>query len=172
MKQSLTDDFVSFYQAFSADSIANLGHLYAESVTFVDPVHEINGLESLKQYFDHLCGGEGASYFAITDVISTSKGVVSDVGEEQASAFFRWQMTYSHPSLSSGKPLTLVGGSMIRFSDRIIYQEDFYDLGQMVYQHIPVLGWAVKKVKARLAGSQTMAPSIDNTATSYSEISS
>ena len=169
MKQSLTDDFVSFYQAFSADSIANLGHLYAESITFVDPVHKVNGLESLKQYFHHLCGGEGTSHFAITDVIAADKELVLEDAEAQASAFFRWQMTYNHPSLSSGKPLILVGGSMIRFSNRITYQEDFYDLGQMVYQHIPVLGWAVKKVKARLAGSEAIAPSPNNTATILSE---
>ena len=162
MIQSLTDDFVNFYQAFSVESIANLGDLYAEDVVFVDPIHQVSGLESLKEYFLHLCDGDGDSYFAITDVITSGElnATVSGVGER--SAFIRWQMTYNHPSLSGGKSLKLVGGSMVRFGERITYQEDFYDVGQMIYQHIPVLGWAVKKVKKHLAGGSSYSPEEHN----------
>ena len=158
MIQSLTDDFVSFYQAFSVDSIANLGDLYAEDVVFIDPIHQVSGLKSLKQYFLHLCDGDGDSFFAITDVITSGELTATVSGGVERSAFVRWQMTYNHPSLSGGKSLKLVGGSMVRFGERITYQEDFYDVGQMVYQHIPVLGWAVKKVKKHLAGGSSNSP--------------
>ena len=45
----------------------------------------------------------------------------------------------------------LDGASHLRLADnRIAYQRDYYDLGAMLYEHIPLLGGAVRAVKARL----------------------
>jgi hypothetical protein len=60
-------------------------------------------------------------------------------------------MHYAHPSLANGKPLVLNGGTLIKFNAQITYHEDYYDMGAMVYQHIPVIGWAVNKINARIA---------------------
>ncbi|HEY7774461.1 MAG TPA: nuclear transport factor 2 family protein [Marinagarivorans sp.] len=149
MKRSLLDEFIAFYESFDAKRISELGALYAQDVIFIDPIHRVDGIAALQGYFNHLCAGEGESRFRITDVIRAAE---SQDGAD-SSAFLRWQMTYSHPKLAGNKTLTLVGGSMVRYSDVIHHQEDFYDLGQMIYQHLPVLGWAVKKVKSHLAGS-------------------
>jgi hypothetical protein len=62
-----------------------------------------------------------------------------------------WQMTFSHPRLRRGKALKVRGMTLIRFTDRIYYHEDFYDLGAMLYQHIPLLGTAVRHINRRLS---------------------
>jgi hypothetical protein len=47
--------------------------------------------------------------------------------------------------------LKLTGVSIINFTDgRITSQEDFYDMGAMTYEHIPLLGGAIRVVKARM----------------------
>lgn len=38
----------------------------------------------------------------------------------------------------------------IRFTDRIFYHEDFYDLGAMIYQHVPVLGRIIRFINQRI----------------------
>jgi hypothetical protein len=34
--------------------------------------------------------------------------------------------------------------------DKVLYQRDYYDAGEMLYEHLPVLGWAVRGVKKRV----------------------
>lgn len=34
--------------------------------------------------------------------------------------------------------------------DRIVRQRDYYDAGEMIYEHLPILGWAVRGVKRRV----------------------
>ena len=137
------DKLCSFYTHFNASKIPDLGEIYDAKVAFVDPLHKVDGLPALKAYFSHLCDDQGQYRFAITHKL---------VNQNQG--FIRWVMHYSHPKLASGKPLQLVGGSLLHFDQRITAQEDFYDMGAMVYQHIPLLGWAVRKVNHHLSGVQ------------------
>jgi hypothetical protein len=46
----------------------------------------------------------------------------------------------------SDKQITLDGTTQLGVSDdSIIYHKDYYDLGEMVYEHVPILGFVVKK---------------------------
>jgi hypothetical protein len=35
-------------------------------------------------------------------------------------------------------------------NDRVVLQRDYYDAGEMIYEHLPLLGWAVRSVKRRV----------------------
>ena len=60
-------------------------------------------------------------------------------------------MTYSHKQLNSGKPITVEGHSFIMGDDsKVTYHRDYVDLGQMLYEHIPVLGRLIQWVKKRM----------------------
>jgi hypothetical protein len=43
------------------------------------------------------------------------------------------------------------GVTLIRFTDRIYYHEDFFDLGAMLYQHVPVLGSVIRYLNNRMS---------------------
>lgn len=133
-------DFKEFYNIFNSETPAQLPRFYHPAVTFKDPIHELKGIAALTDYFASFCNANTQYRFEfINEVITHDQ------------AFFQWRMYYSHPRLANGKPLQLNGGSLIKFNTQIIYHEDFYDMGAMIYQHIPVLGWAVKKINARIA---------------------
>ena len=34
--------------------------------------------------------------------------------------------------------------------DKIIVHQDFFDGGAMLYEHLPVMGWAIRKLKERM----------------------
>jgi hypothetical protein len=134
------EDFKQLYKTFSSATPAQLPKLYHSAITFKDPVHELKGIAALTHYFASFCN-QGTQYrFEFTNQV---------ISNDQA--FFQWQMLYTHPSLANGKPLLLNGGTLIKFNTQIIYHEDFYDMGAMIYQHLPLLGWAVKKINARIA---------------------
>jgi len=132
--------FKQLYQTFNANTLSQLPTFYTPSIVFKDPVHQIAGINSLTNYFASFCNPESQCQFEfVNEVISDDQ------------AFFQWQMHYSHPKLQAGKPLKLNGGTLIKFNSQITYHEDFYDMGAMIYQHIPLLGWAVKKINARIS---------------------
>jgi hypothetical protein len=133
------ENFKALYQRFDSKTLINLQDLYSAAIVFKDPLHQLQGINSLKRYF---------ASFLTTDMDCRFVFVNQLVNAEQA--FFQWQMHYSHPRLQAGKTLLLNGGTLIKFHTTIYYHEDFYDLGAMVYQHIPILGWAVNKVNKHL----------------------
>jgi len=60
-------------------------------------------------------------------------------------------MHYRHPSVGKGKEITLTGGTELVWQDnRVIRHHDLFDAGAMLYEHLPVMGWAIHKVKDRL----------------------
>lgn len=132
-------EFKQLYNTFDKDSLVSLGQLYSEDVTFADPLHVIQGLPALTQYFYAMCGNLTECRFEFIDEI---------VGQD--SAFFKWHMHYRHPSIRANKLLTLTGATLIHFSDKIDRHEDFYDMGAMLYEHIPLIGSAIGFVKSRI----------------------
>jgi hypothetical protein len=134
------EQFKRLYQTFDSHTLAYLPQLYSPTIIFKDPVHQLNGISALSDYFSGFCNSETKCQFEITNQI---------VAKDQA--FFQWQMYYQHARLKSGQNLTLNGGTLIKFNSKIVYHEDFYDMGAMIYQHLPLLGWAVKKINSRIA---------------------
>lgn len=135
------ENFTAIYQRFDSNTLLRLPWVYSPDIVFKDPIHELQGIEALKNYFARFCNADTQCSFVFLNQLVT---------DEQA--FIQWQMHYRHASLQQGKILTLNGGSLIKFNSHIYYHEDFYDMGAMIYQHLPLLGWAVKKINARLAG--------------------
>lgn len=135
-----TERFKQVYKVFNQGMLKQLPDIYSPEVIFIDPVHQLTGLTALTQYFAGFCSDELRCEFAIYNEISS-----------QGQAFFQWKMHYQHPRLESGMPLILDGGSLIKFDTHIIFHQDFYDMGAMIYQHIPLLGWIVKKINSGIA---------------------
>jgi len=131
--------FKKFYRQFDQQSLTFLGEIYSDDVTFSDPVHMIQGLDTLKQYFESMCGNLTQCRFDFIDEI---------IGENDAC--FKWEMHYSHPSLKSNAPLKLMGATFIKYSDKIDSHEDFYDMGAMLYEHLPLVGSAIRLIKCRI----------------------
>lgn len=127
-----------------------LASVYDEKIQFRDPFHQVNGLESLTHYFinmyenvEHIEFEFGHSWLDSVDANTDTK--------TKTSAFIRWQMRYQHPRINSGKTVQVDGGSeLIWHNDKIIQHQDFFDGGQMLYEHLPLMGWAIRKLKERM----------------------
>lgn len=138
-KQLLLNSFKTFYQNSGELHLEQIDALYTQDIEFRDPLHTILGILALKSYMKNLYANSRDIRFEYTDELS---------GENWAT--ITWLMHFRHPSLAGGKLISVRGITQIRFTDRIFYHEDFYDLGAMIYQHVPVLGRIIRFINQRI----------------------
>ncbi len=134
--------FVEFYNQLNFSNLDTLRELYADQVEFIDPVHQILGLAALEQYFAHAYQNLQQCEFEMG-----AHGVGPHWG------FVSWQMRFCHPAINAGALIVVDGSTELTYNEagKIIRHRDYYDLTQMVYQHLPVIGWLTGKVRNRMA---------------------
>ena len=134
-------DFLEVFNALSSDNLYRLEEIYTSDIRFIDPAHEINGLERLRDYFAKL-------YANVTSVNFDFHEMVSD----GLSGYVQWDMHFAHPKLNGGQQITVPGASFLRFSSsgKVCYHRDYFDLGSMLYQHLPLIGSVVRSINRRL----------------------
>ncbi|WP_249422250.1 nuclear transport factor 2 family protein [Marinomonas lutimaris] len=135
----LIERFKAFYLDVKHPKLDKIDDVYTEDVLFKDPVHELRGAENLHAYLSEMCVNVHSGRFEYLDQI------VSD-----NTAYIKWNMHFKHPKLGN-KTITVRGISQVQFNERIYFHEDVYDLGQLIYEHVPLLGAVVKGLKKRLA---------------------
>ncbi len=130
---------MDFYSDFSKESVSLIESIYTQDIEFVDPVHTLTGILALKTYFKRMA----------TNMLDYEMRYL-DVIESEGSAHLSWEMTFAHKSLNSGKPIMVRGMSFLKFTSKVYYHEDSYDLGALVYEHIPVFGKLTRFLKKRM----------------------
>lgn len=136
-------NFCDFFTRFNLSNLDRLESVYADSVLFKDPVHELTGVADMRGYLAGLCAELEFCNFVFHRHI-----------EQGDSAYLRWSMEYAHPKIAGGKPLQIEGASEIEFDgDLVKYQCDYYDMGAMLYEHLPIIGAMIRWLRNRLAQS-------------------
>ncbi|MCE0496237.1 nuclear transport factor 2 family protein [Vibrio salinus] len=135
------ETFTKAYNELDGSNLEVLKTVYHEDVVFEDPVHKVCGLPSLLTYFSEMFSNVSECRFDIGDVCqSGSLGYVT------------WTMTFIHPRINRGQAVCVDGTSHLKFLDgQVIYHRDYFDMGQMIYEHLPLLGSAIHFIKKRLA---------------------
>lgn len=115
----------------------------------------VAGLYAPEAYLnDNLVALEGAP--AIADYFAATLARVSSVrvdllGMAHAGPdyFVRWQMTIESPQLGDGRPLKSYGMTHFRFdgTGRVLLHRDFWDAGTGLYEHLPVVGSILRRVR-------------------------
>jgi len=130
--------FVALYQQLSRDELHRLPEVYANEVVFTDPAHRIEGLAALTDYFAVLYQRLAYCRFVITSQLLQGR---------QA-----WTMTFSHPRLRGGAQVTVEGATRLEFdaAGKVCLHRDYFDLGAMLYEQLPLIGPLVRTIKGRL----------------------
>jgi len=135
---SALDQFISTYEALHKDNLSSLRAVYSPDVVFEDSVHRAEGIDALLRYFDN----------QYRDLISC-RFTVRESQRVGDTAWLAWDMDYAHPRLRRGTPLHVKGASHLRLREAVHYHRDYVDMGQVLYEHLPVLGSAVRWLKRR-----------------------
>ena len=134
------DRVKSAYQALGTGDLHSLESLYTEDVHFEDPAHALQGRKTLMGYFASLFKNLGSCSFKFHQTI---------IGDTDI--FMSWTMFISHPKLRKGETIRVEGGSLLKTRHgKIFYHRDYFDMGAMLYEQLPVLGVIVRQIKQRL----------------------
>jgi limonene-1,2-epoxide hydrolase len=127
-----------FYNELNFNNLDTLESLYDDSIIFQDPMCTIHGIRDLKKYFGKMYKSVKSISFEFHDFI---------IQDEKIVAF--WTMTYSAQGLNWGKEIRVDGNSLLKFSNanKLVYHRDYFDVGAMLYEHLPAVGFVVKKIK-------------------------
>ncbi|MGV2986925.1 nuclear transport factor 2 family protein [Vibrio sp. E150_011] len=128
------------YQQLDKHNLHLLEAVYHQDVVFEDPAHRVEGYAALLAYFGELYANVIRCDFNIEH-----HQQLADTG------FITWTMSLLHPKLNSGQPVEVKGVSHLIFrDDLVIYHRDYFDLGQMLYEQVVLLGPVIKHIKQRL----------------------
>jgi hypothetical protein len=151
--EALTTDsrlaaFYKLYNTLSPETAGTqklrrcLAEVYHPDIVFSDPMHRILGIDALEKYFEGL-------YENITYIDFQFHKAWVDSG----SGSVHWTMRYRHPRLKAGKHDIIVDGvTILRWEGNLVVQhQDIFDAGSLLYEHLPVIGWLIHKLKERMA---------------------
>jgi hypothetical protein len=131
----------TMYMRFDKKILKTMLDIYSEDVQFRDPLHAVNGLNKLTEYFDGMMDDLLECRFEFHHSLEVI---------ERGEAVLFWTMHYRHKKIAGGKPLQLTGNSHLLFNDKVYYHRDYFDAGSMLYEHLPLLGIAIRYVKKRI----------------------
>jgi hypothetical protein len=140
---SLPERFKKYFSQLHQADLSKLGDFYSADLVFKDPVHEIRRLVEMEDYFQAMCADLTDCRFEYLDEV---------IGEK--TAYIKWLMHFRHPKLGN-RLITVRGVSHLTWSDKIDFHEDFYDMGAMLYDQLPVLGRVTRWLRRRLANKMS-----------------
>jgi ketosteroid isomerase-like protein len=127
------------FNTLSKDTMHLVDEFYDPNVDFQDPVGKIKGSAAIKKYYENMYKNVQSIRFDFHKEVVTGDAHV-----------VMWTMHVTAKNLNGGKSVAVEGNSHIVFgpNNKVIYHRDYFDMGEFLYEHIPVLGYAIKKIKA------------------------
>lgn len=134
------EKFKYVFEHLEKDSMHLIDEFYDQNVEFIDPIGKIKGSKKIKHYYQELYKNVKSIRFDFSDFVESGDTIVGV-----------WKMTFITPKLNGGDPIVVDGNSVIKFKNgKAVYHRDFFDMGEFIYENIPVVGFLVKKIKQRL----------------------
>lgn len=127
------------YQSLASAQIADVESLYTEDVHFEDPSHAIQGKSALIRYFGKMFKKLDQCSFKFHSTIADGTNVC-----------LTWTMFLKHSKLGGGKMIRVEGVSYLKTRNgKIYYHRDYFDMGALLYEHLPVVGKIIQRSKQR-----------------------
>lgn len=136
----LAERVIAAYKSLGSGNFSLIEPLYADDIYFEDPSHGIQGKAGLLTYFEKMFKNMDNCDFKFHQTLSK--------GDE---LFMTWTMLLKHRRLNGGDTIRIDGSSFLKTRNgKIYYHRDYFDMGAMVYENLPILGRIIRKIRLRL----------------------
>ncbi len=133
---------IDLWKSYTVENLeAHFEEVYATNFYFRDAFHTMSDRNELKAYLLESARNVRECTFEF-----------QDVGRHEGNYYFRWIMKVSLKRDPEGHVTQSLGMSHMRFNadGKVIFHQDYWDPTDVVYRHIPVANWLIKKVKDRM----------------------
>ena len=135
--------FARFFSDFSPDKVERLvDQTYAADVWFNDTLKTLHGRDALRSYLKHSAEAVQSCRVEILDTLSNDRG----------DYYVRWSMVIRFKRFKPSQDTQTIGMSHLRF-DRdglVSLHQDYWDSTAGLFEHIPLLGAAIRAIKRRV----------------------
>lgn len=137
----IVEGFKTLYQTLNAQTCRSglIESVYADNLIFEDSFHRIEGAGPFRDYCQSLYENLSRCDFTFHDQWVT-----------ESDAMLTWTMVFCHPRIKKGKEVSVEGASLIRFEQKVFYHRDYFDGGELLYEHLPLMGALIKTLKNRM----------------------
>ncbi|HWS25201.1 MAG TPA: nuclear transport factor 2 family protein [Xanthomonadales bacterium] len=135
--------FARFFSDFSPDKVERLvDQTYAADVWFNDTLKTLHGRDALRSYLKHSAQAVQSCRVEILDTLSNDRG----------DYYVRWTMVIRFKRFKPGEDTQTIGMSHLRFDrDGLVrLHQDYWDSSAGLFEHIPLLGAAIRAIKRRV----------------------
>ena len=137
----LVSRVVEAYQNLDPTKLEEVATLYTSDIYFEDPTHGVQGRSAVLAHFSKTFKKLQGCSFNFHRTVS-----------DGADIFLAWTMTAKHPKVLKGKVVRVEGASYLKTRNgKIFYHRDYFDMGSLLYEHLPFLGRIIQKIKRRVA---------------------
>lgn len=140
MTDSGLQRYTAYFEKLAPDNLDRLNTVMTEDIHFVDPFNDVVGLDRVQKIFRHMYSSLETPHFTVTHA-AMAEG-------SKPRGMIRWELD----SLLNGKPYSIVGMSELGFAadGRVNEHIDHWDASQQFYARLPVIGWLLALIRARL----------------------
>lgn len=140
MNNDALDRIVRYFETLTPNALARIGDIYARDAWFRDPLHELRGLAQIERMYARMFDTMDGPRFRIERAMASG-------GE----CLVAWEFRFA---LKGRAEQSFTGTSWLKLDEnrRIASHRDHWDAGEAIYEHVPVLGAALRFVKRRAAG--------------------
>ena len=134
--------FQDFLSVMNRETVrAKTRQVYAENAYLNDTLKTLHGAAAIEEYF--LATTENAESITVR---------FDDVAESGGDYYFRWVMDVKLKKFKPGETLRSIGMTHVRFDEqgKVVMHQDYWDAAQGLFEHVPVLGSAIRAIKKRL----------------------
>ena len=120
---------------------ANIKEVYADSFYFNDTFKTFRTIDELIPYMEETA-----------ENVQTTTVEILDVSKSDTDYYLRWKMVMEFTAKGRDIRSVSIGMTQLRFNEagKIILHQDYWDGAEGFYQHLPYIGYFVRKVRDSL----------------------
>jgi limonene-1,2-epoxide hydrolase len=131
--------FKKLFNNLTASNIDDIRRVYSGDVQFQDPFSSVDGVEELAKYFSGAYSNVISCTFDFGDPVINGRDVC-----------IPWIMRLRHKRIRNGHQVNVDGISQITIhGGKVTYHRDYFDVGQLLYENLPVLGKAIRWIRSQ-----------------------
>ena len=131
MKKYYINNYLNLFANLNKENIKKFDDLVVKDIIFIDPFHNIKGLDNFKNIFYHMF-----------DTVEKPKFDIVDYAQNKDHIFLKWKMTFYAFKASQ----TIEGMSDITLNKegKVISHLDYWDSLNGIFIKLPLLGFLYK----------------------------